>query len=395
MNSAVGTNLNAARSVNTDGADFWLTVVVSSALLLGLVMVFSTGIAKGGGEFKLHTVHILKHGLHVAVGVALMLTIIRFVHLNWLQTMSKTLLVLGIISLALLFVPGVGVEVNGSTRWLDVLGVRLQPAELIKLLSLMYIADYYARKNSNIHLFKVGVFNVGLPIMIVCALVLVQPDFGSTVVILATTAGLMYLAGVRIGYFVTVFLCIAVGMALIAYLEPYRVERLMVFKDPWADPFDKGFQLTQSLMAIGRGGWFGVGLGNSLQKLNYLPHAENDFLIAIIGEELGSIGIFLVMGLFAMLLWRAFAIASIAMQRTQRFNAYLAYGIGMLLTFNAAIHVGVSTGLLPTKGLNLPLMSSGGSSMVISMVAIGLLFCVDRANRGSIVSATVTSRGKR
>ncbi|MFT5274164.1 MAG: cell division protein FtsW [Saprospiraceae bacterium] len=375
--------------------DFGLAVVVSCILLLGVVMVYSAGIAKGSREFALHTAHIVKHGVHVGVGLIAMAMIIRFLRLDWVQAMSGVLLLVGLVLLAALFVPGVGMEVNGSTRWMQIAGVRLQPAELIKLLCLMYIADYYARKQSNVHLFKVGVLNIGLPILVVCGLLLAQPDFGTTVVILATTGGLMYLAGVRIGYFIGVFLCIAVAMALIAYLEPYRVDRLMVFQDPWADPFNKGFQLTQSLMAIGRGGWLGVGLGNSLQKLNYLPHADNDFLIAIVGEELGSLGIFIVMGLFALLLWRAFAIASTAMQRAQRFNAYLAYGIGLVLTFNAAIHVGVSTGLLPTKGLNLPLMSSGGSSMVISLACIGLLFAVDKANRLPVLKRAIPARGKR
>lgn len=371
--------------------DFWLSLVVSCIVLLGLVMVFSTGIAKGSGEFQLQTKHLIKHSLHIGVGALLMFSIIRFLRLDWLQAMSRYLLALGIIVLGLLLFPGVGVEVNGSVRWVQLAEVRLQPAELVKLLCLMYVADYYARKQSSVHLFTVGVLNVGRPVLIVCGLILVQPDFGSTVVILATAASLMYLAGVRIGYFIAVFLCIVIGMALIAHLEPYRFDRIMTFQKPWDDPLNKGFQLTQSLMAIGRGGWLGVGLGNSLQKLNYLPHAENDFLIAIIGEELGSAGIVCVMLLFAGLMWRAFTIASVAMQRTQRFNAYMAYGIGIVLTFSAAIHVGVNTGLLPTKGLNLPLMSSGGSSMIISMAAIGLLFAVDKANRSPIAKRPIPS----
>ncbi len=382
-------------SASTQGSyDFWLSFVVSCIVLLGLVMVFSAGVANGTGDLQLHTQHLVKHTVHIGAGALLMFSIIRFIRLDWLQAISRVLLILGIAVLGLLLIPGIGVEVNGSVRWVQIAGVRLQPAELMKLLCLLYIADYYARKQSNVHLFTVGVLNVGLPVLIVCGLILLQPDFGSAVVILATTAGLMYLAGVRIGYFVAVFLCIAIGMALIAYLEPYRVDRLMVFQDPWADPFDKGFQLTQSLMAVGRGGWLGVGLGNSLQKLNYLPHAENDFLIAIIGEELGSVGIFCVMLLFAALMWRAFTIASLAMQRTQRFNAYIAYGIGIVLTFNAAIHIGVNTGLLPTKGLNLPLMSSGGSSMMISMAAIGLLFAVDKANRVPVTKRPIPARPK-
>jgi cell division protein FtsW len=167
----------------------------------------------------------------------------------------------------------------------------------------------------------------------------------------------------------------------VAVMEPYRVERLLTYQNPWADPFDSGFQLTQALMAVGRGGWLGVGLGNSLQKLSYLPHADNDFLIAIIAEELGAAGVLAVLILFALFLWRAFKIGSRALEKGFRFEAYLAYGIGLLLVFNAGIHVGVNTGILPTKGLTLPLMSAGGSSMVTTFIAIGLLFAVDRKTR--------------
>ncbi len=304
-----------------------------------------------------------------------------FVKLDWLQGAARILLLLGVLALAALMLPGVGLEVNGSTRWISLAGVRVQPAELMKLISLIYVADYYARKQNNVHLFRVGVVNLGLPIILVGILLLLQPDFGTLVVIVATTAGLMFLAGVPFGWFVLVFFLSLMALAAIAVLEPYRVERLLVYQDPWADPFDKGFQLTQVLMAVGRGGWIGVGLGNSLQKLSYLPHAENDFLIAIIAEELGAVGVLVVMALFTLLLWRAFVIGSRALQQGLRFEAYLAYGVGLLLVFNAGIHIGVNTGILPTKGLTLPLMSAGGSSMITSFMAIGLLFAVDRKSR--------------
>lgn len=361
--------------------DFILALTVAAILLLGSIMVFSSGVAGGPKEFEFRTAHLIKHVIHISIGLVGLMVMARFLSLDWLQRNSKLFLLLGMLALAVLLVPGVGLDINGSTRWLSIAGLRIQPAEVVKLACIIYIADYYARKQGSVHLFKVGVLNIGIPILMVAAMLLLEPDFGTTVVIIALTGAMMFLAGVRLRVFTLVVLVGVAAMALIAVLEPYRMARLTVYLNPWDDPFDKGFQLTQALMAVGRGGWFGVGLGNSLQKLNYLPHADNDFLIAIIAEELGAVGVMAVMGLFGILLWRAFTIAGRALQLGQRFGAYLAYGIGLMLVFNAIIHVGVNTGILPTKGLTLPLMSAGGSSMIISLVALGMLFAVDRRSR--------------
>jgi len=349
-------------------------------VLLGLVMVFSTGVSGSIGQFELRFTHLFKHALHIVTGLIFMLFAMH-VNLVKLQAKSKILLLLGMMTLAALMLPGVGLDINGSTRWFSIGGVRVQPAEMMKLICLIYVADYYARKQNSVHLFKVGVLHLGLPVLLVGMLLLMQPDFGTLVVIIATTAGLMFLAGVPFGYFVGVIVLTLMALSVIALLEPYRVERLLTYQNPWADPFDSGFQLTQALMAVGRGGWLGVGLGNSLQKLSYLPHADNDFLIAIIAEELGAAGVMAVLVLFTLLMWRAFRIGSRALEKGFRFEAYLAYGIGLLIVFNAGIHVGVNTGILPTKGLTLPLMSAGGSSMVTTFIAIGLLFAVDRKTR--------------
>ena len=369
-----------SRAFDENAYDGLLAGVVAAIVLLGLVMVFSSGVAGGVGKFELRFSHAFKHGVHILAGLGLMLAVM-WVKLEQLQGAAKLLLLLGILALAVLLIPGVGLEVNGSTRWFSLAGIRIQPAELMKLICLIYVADYYARKQNKVHLFKVGVLNLGLPILVVGVLLLMQPDFGTLVVIVATTAGLMFLAGVRFGYFVAVIVLTLMALAAIAVLEPYRMERLLTYQDPWADPFNKGFQLTQALMAVGRGGWFGVGLGNSLQKLSYLPHADNDFLIAIIAEELGAFGVIAVMLLFTLLLWRAFVIGSRALLQGMRFEAYLAYGVGLLLVCNAGIHIGVNTGILPTKGLTLPMMSAGGSSMITSLIAIGLLFAVDHKSR--------------
>ena len=378
--SLAATTYQRSSHFDDQNYDRMLAIVVAGIVLLGVVMVFSAGVSGSIGQFELRFSHLYKHLVHILVGVGLMFAVM-YVRLDWLQGASRLLLLAGMLALAALMLPGVGLEVNGSTRWFSLAGVRMQPAELMKLICLIYVADYYARKQNQVHVFRVGVLNLGLPIVLVGVLLLLQPDFGTLVVIVATTAGLMFLAGVPFGYFVGVFALSLMALALIAVLEPYRVERLLVYQDPWADPFDKGFQLTQALMAVGRGGWIGVGLGNSLQKLSYLPHAENDFLIAIIAEELGAVGVMVVMALFTLLLWRAFLIGSRALQRGLRFEAYLAYGVGLLLVFNAGIHIGVNTGILPTKGLTLPLMSAGGSSMITSFIAIGLLFSIDRKSR--------------
>jgi len=370
----------ANRSYDEHTFDGLLAGVVATIVLLGLVMVFSSGVSGSIGEFELRFAHVFKHGVHILAGLGFML-LAMYVKLDGLQAKARLLMLLGMLSLAALMLPGVGLDINGSTRWFSVAGVRVQPAEVMKLICLIYVADYYARKQNSVHLFRVGVVNLGLPIVMVGGLLLLQPDFGTLVVIIATTAGLMYLAGVPFGYFVGVIFLTLVALAVIAILEPYRVERLLTYQNPWADPFNSGFQLTQALMAVGRGGWLGVGLGNSLQKLSYLPHAENDFLIAIIAEELGAVGVMAVMILFTIFLWRAFRIGSRALEKGFGFEAYLAYGIGLLLVFNAGIHVGVNTGILPTKGLTLPLMSAGGSSMVTTFIGIGLLFAVDRKTR--------------
>ncbi len=378
--STAATRYASGNSVEAQSFDWLLALAVLSIVSLGTIMVFSSGVAGGMNQFEFQTRHLVKHLAHIGVGLVLMTGVI-FINLGWLQKSAKTFFLIGIISLLILFIPGVGLEINGSTRWLSLAGIRIQPAEMMKLICLIYIADYYARKQNNVHLFRVGVLNIALPILLVGLLLILQPDFGTLVVVMAMTAGIMFLAGVQFRVFIAVLFIGLIGLSLIAVLEPYRMDRLLTYQDPWADPFNKGFQLTQALMAVGRGGWFGVGLGNSLQKLSYLPHADNDFLIAIIAEELGAVGVMLVMVLFIVLMWRAFVIGSRALELGQRFGAYLAYGIGLLAVFNAGIHIGVNTGILPTKGLTLPLMSAGGSSMIISLIAVGLLFAVDRNSR--------------
>jgi cell division protein FtsW len=370
----------AGRVVDSTRYDSLMLVSVIALIALGTVMVFSATIPSDSKTLVTNYSHLVKHLVHISIGTVLLL-IAASIKMEVMQRASRALLVFGLFMLAVLLLPGVGVEVNGSLRWINLGGVRFQPSEFMKIAALIYFADYLARKKDDLHLFKVGILNVGLVVGAIGLLLLLEPDFGTMVVITATVAFMMFLAGVRFWQFL-VSITLAIGlMALILWMEPYRVARLLSYRDPWADPFGSGFQLVQALIAIGRGEWFGSGLGGSIQKLFYLPHAGNDFLIAIVGEELGAVGIFSVLALFALFLFRVFAIARRALKLGNRFSGFLAQGIGILVTLQAMVHIGVNTGLLPTKGLTLPLMSYGGSSMISSMAAVGLLLAIDRQNR--------------
>lgn len=378
--------------------DMVLVLSVLTLLCLGSVMVFSATVASDSETLAFNTYHLTRHLIHIGIGTALLLLVMR-IPLDWMQLCAKAVLLAGLIMLTLLFVPGVGIEVNGSLRWFSIGGIRLQPSELMKIAALVYFADYLARKREDLHLFKVGIINVGLVVGLIGLLLLLQPDFGTTAVLFTTVAGMMFLAGVRFWHFLVSISVAGALMTVLMWMEPYRVARLLSYRDPWADPFGSGFQLAQALIAIGRGEWFGIGLGSSIQKLFYLPHAGNDFLIAVLGEELGAVGIFSVLILFGLILWRAFAIANRALAQGYRFGGFLAHGVGLLISLQASVHVGVNTGLLPTKGLTLPLMSYGGSSMVSSMLAIGLLLAVDRQcrpqSRRSTSETAAVGRGER
>jgi len=360
--------------------DHWLALVVIALLSIGTVMVFSATIARGGEDQNANFSHLTRHLMHLGAG-AIVLWIGASIQIGWLERVNKVYLLIGTFLFLALVFTGLGVEVNGSSRWVGLGEIRLQPSEFAKIVAVIYFADYLARKKANLHLFRVGVANPGWAAGALVLLLLMQPDFGATVVILTTVAVMMLLAGVRISHLSISILVVTSLMTLILWMEPYRVVRLLSYRDPWADPFGSGFQLVQSLIAIGRGEWFGTGLGSSIQKLSYLPHAGNDFLIAIIGEELGAIGIFCVLSLFAVLLFLTLVIGQQALAQGHRFAGLLAQGTGVILALQAAVHTGVNTGLLPTKGLTLPLMSYGGSSLLSSMAAIGLLFAISRHTR--------------
>ena len=370
--------LQAGRPVDDAPADVWLLLAVAGLLGLGTVMVYSATIAADSQTLMPNWGQLVRHLVHMAVGLALMMAVWR-IDLDWLQSVARPLLIAGLALLVLVL--AVGREVNGSVRWIDFGVFKLQPSELVKIALLVYIADYLSRKQGALQDFRVGVLNVALVVGAAGALLLLEPDFGTTAVIVATVGGMLFLAGLRLAHLAFIVVVAGALLALLVWIEPYRMARLLSYRDPWVDPYGNGFQLVQALIAIGRGDWFGSGLGSSIQKLFYLPHAGNDFLAAVIGEELGAAGLFAVIGLFGLLLWRAFAIGRRALLAGHAFAGFLAPGLGLLLALQAGIHIGVNTGILPTKGLTLPLMSYGGSSMVGALLAVGLLLAADRRSR--------------
>ncbi|WP_417508992.1 putative lipid II flippase FtsW [Methylophaga sp.] len=349
-------------------------------LFIGLVMVCSASITVADSRLEQPLYFFIRQFAFAAVGIAIAWGFISVRLAVW-QRIAPQLLMAGVAMLIMVLIPGVGREVNGSSRWLPLGPVNLQVAELIKLFAIIYIADYLQRHHGQLHVSFLKVLAPLTLLGVAALLLLLQPDMGSMVVIMSTVLAMLFLGGARLDVFATLIGVMGLLFAMLVWIAPYRLERLQSFMDPWADPFGSGFQLTQALIAFGRGDWFGVGLGSSMQKLFYLPEAHTDFLYSIIAEELGLIGAVTVIVLFFVFIWRALAIGRAAEQAGQVFGAQIAYGIGIWLGLQACVNIGVNMGALPTKGLTLPLMSYGGSSLVIVCAAIALLFRVDMETR--------------
>jgi cell division protein FtsW len=384
MTQAQAVPRQQARRRDSVGAryDAWLAGAAVALLCLGLVMVASASVATAERELGEALYYFWRQAAYVATGVLVAAAATRVPTVVW-RRMGPLLLLFGMLLLALVLVPGVGREVNGSMRWLALGPVSLQPSELVKLFAAIYLAGYLVRRRQEIEESFAGVLKPVALLTVVAGLLLLEPDYGATAVLLATALGLLFLGGVPLLRFTAWVAAAAAVMAVVVPLAPYRVQRLTAFMNPWADPFDSGFQLTQALIAIGRGEWFGVGLGNSVQKLFYLPEAHTDFLFAVMAEELGLAGMLFVIGLLAFVVWRAFLIARRAERRGWLYSALLAQGLGLIVGLQAFVNIGVNLGVLPTKGLTLPLMSYGGSSMVASCLAVGLLLRIDHELRGA------------
>ena len=314
------------------------------------------------------------------MGLVAALIIVKIEIARW-QSVHAFLLLASLFLLIVVLIPGIGHTVNGSTRWVGFGIARLQVSEFAKLALIVYLASYLVRHQEEVRTCASGFIKPLVVLAVMSLLLLKEPDFGAVVVITATVMALLFLAGVRLWQFVLLLVACAVIIVVLAISSPYRLERLTGFLNPWARQFDSGYQLTQSLIAFGRGGWFGVGLGESVQKLFYLPEAHTDFLLAVLAEELGLMGVLTVIGLFVLLVSRGLLIARRALHAGNPFAAYLAYGFSLLLALQAAINIGVNSGLLPTKGLTLPLMSYGGSSMVANCIVIAILVRIDYETR--------------
>jgi cell division protein FtsW len=364
--------LKRAAEGHLDKIDSVLLITGLALLAIGLVMVTSASISIADRNLSSPFYYLQRQALFVGLGL-MAAWLVYQVRLVYWEKSGMALLGFSLFLLVLVLLPGVGKEVNGSTRWISLGMFNLQVSEAVKLMLILYVAGYLVRHGEEVRTSILGFIKPMLMVGLAALLLLLEPDFGATVVIIGTVLGMMYLGGVRFMQFVSFLGLFGAAALLLVVTSPYRMERLTSFMNPWADPFDSGFQLTQSLIAIGTGGWFGTGLGGSVQKLFYLPESHTDFLFAVLSEELGFIGVCTIIALYSMLFYRAIRIALLAEKCGNRFAAYLAYGIGIWLAMQAVINMGVNMGMLPTKGLTLPLMSYGGSSLIICCMAIGLL----------------------
>lgn len=350
---------------------------------LGLVMVYSASISTA--EASRYTGHnaayyFWRHGLFLGAALAAAIGVFLVPVRVW-QRAAPWLFIGGIALLVLVLVPGIGREVNGARRWISLPGFSVQPSEAMKLAVVLYAADYTVRKHAVMKSFRKGLLPMLAVMLLVSWLLLREPDFGALVVIAVTAFGILFLGGMSWRHFGALFVLLVAGAAALVVASPYRWQRITGFMDPWADPYGKGYQLSHALIAFGRGEWLGVGLGASVEKLHYLPEAHTDFLLAVIAEELGFAGVAVVVALFVWLVTRAFAIGRQAALRERHFHSLAAQGIGVWIGFQALINMGVNMGLLPTKGLTLPLMSFGGSGLVMNCVAIAILLRIDWESR--------------
>ena len=388
--------VRGARSVRMPRFDYLLLFGALALTTLGLVMVASASITLADRELGQPFYYAIRQSVFISIGIGGAMLLFRL-RLAILEQAGVLFLAGGLGLLVAVIIPGVGHEVNGSVRWINTGIFNLQVSEPAKLMILVYLASYLARHGDEVRTQFSGFIKPLVILALAAILLLLEPDFGSTVVLMATAMGMIFIAGVRLWQFSGMLGLAGLSLGGLAVSSPYRMERLTTFLNPWADPFDSGFQLTQSLIAIGRGEWFGVGLGASIQKLFYLPEAHTDFVFAVLAEELGLLGVFTVIALYALVVWRAFVIAARAEKGGNAFAALLAWGIGIWFGLQAFINMGVNMGLLPTKGMTLPLMSYGGSSMVVMCAAVALLLRVDFETRCTVqgMSASGTAPAKR
>jgi cell division protein FtsW len=373
-------NRDRINAPNYDQGLLWVTMIL---LGIGLVMVYSASIAIAEADKAVgnnSSYYLVRQAIFLVVSLSA-----AFVAFNipvaWWQKMAPYLFLLGLALLVLVLIPGVGRVVGGSRRWLSLFVINLQPSEFMKLFAAMYVADYTVRKAAVMDSFKKGFLPMLFVMLLVGGLLLAEPDFGAFAVIAAISISILWLGGINGRIFGGLIVLLVIGFIFLIWSSPYRLERVIGFMDPWADPYGKGYQLSHALIAFGRGEWLGVGLGASVEKLLYLPEAHTDFLLAVIAEELGFAGVVTVVGLFTWIVLRAFGMAKEAIENERYFAALLAQGLGVWIGVQGIINMGVNMGLLPTKGLTLPLLSFGGSGILANCIAMAILLRIDFENR--------------
>ena len=366
--------------------DMPLLVAALSLLGLGIVMVTSSSMEVAAGQLGNPLFYMIRQLIYLAIGIAALLVVLS-IPVNLWQQFRFPLLFVGFGLLIAVLIPGIGREVNGSWRWIAVGPINIQPSELAKLFAVVFLAGYLVQRQKEV---KEQWFGFIKPFMVLgpmAWLLIIEPDFGATVVLMGAATGMLFLGGVGLFRFTLLFGSLGALGGLLVLFEPYRLQRLTGFLDPWTDPFGTGYQLTQALIAFGRGSWFGTGLGNSVQKQFYLPEAHTDFVFAVLAEELGLIGALAAFGLLVFVVIRSLYIGLWAERAGRLFSAYLAYGLAIMWCGQILINVGVNVGLLPTKGLTLPFLSYGGSSLVVCCISLGLLLRIDWERRQALREA--------
>lgn len=361
----------------------WVSLIL---LGIGLVMVYSSSVDIAAAS-KLSNYqsyyYLLRQSIFIFLGFSVGY-ICFLIPIYFWQRMAPFFFVIGLILLVLVLIPGIGREVNGSQRWISLGFTNFQPSEAVKLFTIMYASDYVLRKSKQMRTIMKGFLPMLAVIVLTGFLLLLEPDFGALAVITLIAMGILFLGGLTYKIFFSLIIFAPVSIYFLITSSPYRMERIIGFLDPWSDPFGKGYQLTHSLIAFGRGEFFGVGLGGSVEKLQYLPEAHTDFILAVLGEEFGFLGVTIVICLFAYLVLRMFGIAKESIQNKKHFAALMAQGVGLWFALQGIINMGVNVGLFPTKGLTLPLLSYGGSGILMNMIAIAIVLKIDYENRKNI-----------
>jgi cell division protein FtsW len=371
---------NSFNQPNYDPFLLWIIIILSG---VGLIMVYSSSIdvaaLKQISKYQ-NYYYLLRHSIYLTISIFCGL-IAFLIPINFWQKFAPTFFVFGILLLIAVLVPGIGKTVNGSQRWIPIGIMNFQPSELVKLFTIIYAADYVLRKSRQIGTFVKGFLPMSVAIALVGSLLIYQPDFGALVVVISISMGILFLGGISLKIIFGLMLSVPIAMYSLLKIAPYRVDRITTFLAPFEDLYGKGWQLSHSLIAIGRGDFFGVGLGESIQKLQYLPEAHTDFILAILAEELGLFGFTLIIFLYAVMIIRIFGISKISTQLRNNFSALLAQGIGLWFGIQAAINIGVNVGFFPTKGLTLPFVSYGGSALLVTFIASGILMRIDYENK--------------